>query len=282
MPISDGPADPWACACGGSGEDLLKGIIADEHDDDEAAFADDDDALIDDFDFDEVDGNEGVDMHNFGDEDFTVDLSPEEKASMRKVETQFFNAADESKDGFLDEHEYVRAMMKEMFQNELNDESKPTNPKAVGPSATLLETGPLKTEGMTANEKKHFEELEGHFKEEDLDNDGKISLEEWLNIMFHDEPQMPEFEEGMENLINGYPPRRRINLTPEEKVPLSLSLSLSLSRFLSIYLSLARSLARARALSLFTSLPLCLFLFLSLSLSLHILSIYICIINPKP
>lgn len=185
-------------------EDLLKGIIGEHGDDDEHGLEEEGDDMpgLDDFDLDE-DGDEGVDMHNFG--DHTGSMSPDEEKIWKEDEEKFFNAADESKDGYLDEHEYVRAMMKEMDPNVghspdawMEGETPPPPPSA----AISLGTGALTAEGMTEDEKMHFEELGQQFKEEDLDKDGKISLEEWMNIMFHDEPQEPEFEEGMEGMMD--------------------------------------------------------------------------------
>lgn len=55
---------------------------------------------------------------------------------------------------------------------------------------------------MTEDEKMHYNELGDQFREEDKDKDGKISLEEWLSMIFHDEPQEPEFEDGIENMYD--------------------------------------------------------------------------------
>lgn len=151
-------------------------------------------------------------------EDHTGMMSEEEEKQWKEDEERFFRDADHSKDGYLDEHEYIRAMMKEMDPHQGHDPDQYQDEEPMPPpsSAILSETGPISTEGMTDEEKMHFEELGHQFKEEDIDKDGKISLEEWMNIMFHDEPQEPEFEEGMENMEAGdYMPHHE--LTPEEK-----------------------------------------------------------------
>jgi Ca2+-binding EF-hand superfamily protein len=151
-------------------------------------------------------------MDNF--EDHIGMMTDEEQKQWKEDEERFFHSADHSKDGYLDKHEYIRAMMKEMDPHQGHDPDEYQGEEPTPTSSIASGTGPLSTEGMTEDEKMHFEELGHQFNEEDLDRDGKISLEEWMNIMFHDAPQEPEFEEGMENMHDYMP---RPELTPEEK-----------------------------------------------------------------
>jgi len=186
----------------GDENDLLKGII-DEHGDDDLAALEGDDDMQSFDDFDEDEDGHGVGMHDVGDDhDHTGSMSPEEEKIWREDEERFFKEADADKDGHLDKDEYTRAMMKEMSPHVGADPDEMEGGAAMPPppSPALAGTGPLSTEGMTEDEKTHFEELGKQFVEEDLDKDGKISLEEWFNMMFHDMPQEPEFEDGHEDM----------------------------------------------------------------------------------
>ena len=185
-----------------SSNPLLKGII-DEHGDDDLAALEGDDDMQSFDDFDEDEDGHGVGMHDVGDDhDHTGSMSPEEEKIWREDEERFFKEADADKDGHLDKDEYTRAMMKEMSPHAGADPDEMEGGAAMPPppSPALAGTGPLSTEGMTEDEKTHFEELGKQFVEEDLDKDGKISLEEWFNMMFHDMPQEPEFEDGHEDM----------------------------------------------------------------------------------
>ena len=184
-------------------DDLLKDIIGDRDSNDEERLWEDDADLpnFDDFDLEE-EGDVGVDMHNYEEHQVDMDnydvgdegMSTEDEKVWREDEERFFNTADASKDGFLDQDEYIRAMMKEMHPNfgEVDGVMPPPAPKR---AAATPGSGALSIEGMTEDEKMNFRELGQQFKEEDLDKNGKISLEEWMHIMFHGEPQEPEFEE---------------------------------------------------------------------------------------
>ena len=186
----------------GDENDLLKGIL-DEHGDDDLAALEGDDDIQSFDDFDEDEDGHGVGMHDVGDDhDHTGSMSPEEEKIWREDEERFFKEADADKDGHLDKDEYTRAMMKEMSPHAGADPDEMEGGAAMPPppSPALAGTGPLSTEGMTEDEKTHFEELGKQFVEEDLDKDGKISLEEWFNMMFHDMPQEPEFEDGHEDM----------------------------------------------------------------------------------
>merc|ERR1711966_646884 len=150
----------------------------DDAGDDLAALEGDDDMQSFD-DFDEDEDGHGVGMHDVGDDhDHTGSMSPEEEKIWREDEERFFKEADADKDGHLDKDEYTRAMMKEMSPHVGADPDEMRGGAAMPPppSPALAGTGPLSTEGMTEDEKTHFEELGKQFVEEDLDKDGKISL----------------------------------------------------------------------------------------------------------
>ena len=183
----------------GDENDLLKGIIGD-HGEDEMAGLDDDMPHMDDF--DEEDDEQGVDMHNFDSEDDAGGMSPDEEKEWRLEEEQYFKKADADGDGYLNEHEYKRSLMQDMnSHSDPADETEGDEPKP-NPSTALAGSGPLDEDAMTEDEKMHYNELGDQFREEDKDKDGKISLEEWLSMIFHDEPQEPEFEDGIENMYD--------------------------------------------------------------------------------
>ena len=91
-------------------------------------------------------------------EDHTGMMSEEEEKQWKEDEERFFRDADHSKDGYLDEHEYIRAMMKEMDPHQGHDPDQYQDEEPMPPpsSAILSETGPISTEGMTDEEKMHL------------------------------------------------------------------------------------------------------------------------------
>ena len=209
-------------------EELLKGITSDLGEDDDDLHDDDPKHKFDDFDLD--DGDEGIDMDNWEEKMGLSDspMNAEEEKKWRQDEERFFKRSDTSRDGFLEKDEYIRAMLKDMAEGSMEIDQDRDGEVVPPPHPS----SPLTTEGMTDDQKMHFKELGEQFAEEDKDRDGKISLDEWINIMFHDEPQMPEFEDGMQHMMT-----RDFNksLTPEEQVCITSARAFSLSLSLSLH-----------------------------------------------
>eukprot|EP00961_Rhodomonas_salina_P222324 3006540-Rhodomonas_salina.3 len=83
-----------------------------------------------------------------------------------ELEIAHFHEGDANKDGFHSKKEFYYAIMKEEYENFAEKH---------GVSVADLE-----------------------FEAEDLDGDGKISLEEWVAVFFHEDPQTPQYVDGEE------------------------------------------------------------------------------------
>jgi len=138
------------------GADLMEGIVGED--------------LPDDFDGEDEEGDFDADFDRYEDE---PDADADEH--WREEEEEFFKKYDTNGDGNLDLEEYTKLLQDEWHAADAN-----------GDEAAITAGG----------DNEELDRMKEHFAEEDQNNDGKISLEEWIAVAFHDDPQEAAYEDG--------------------------------------------------------------------------------------
>lgn len=128
-----------------------------------------------------------------------VESDPEMKA-LRESERAYFVARDHDGDGYLSKEEFVRQL------NNVNE--KWDDQHAEGANGTEWDSFDIKERGRELPSKQAMlygkdwssrlgkKETDEAFAQFDSNKDNLVSWEEWASLMFHGEPQIPEFRDG--------------------------------------------------------------------------------------